>query len=154
MACQSSLPVTTSSKSRMESWYRRFLLILATGTFCLIPAELALSGHTEGFLQLIPFIVSGVAIVSIGIWHLNKSTASLVLMRVVMVLSCAASVVGGIQHFLHNLELELEIRPGSVWTDVFVETISGASPLLAPGVLFLAGLMVLAAVHKWPSKMA
>ncbi len=65
-----------------------------------------------------------------------------------MLASCAACIWGSIEHFKHNLEFELEIRPNAVWTDVFVETISGASPLLAPGILFLAGVLALAALYK------
>jgi hypothetical protein len=136
----------------MESWYRHFLLVLAISTFCLIPAELALTGHTEGFFQLIPFVVSGLSLLTIGVWWIRKSSWTLTITRIVMLLSCATSFLGVIKHFQHNLEFELEIRPGAVWTDVFLETISGASPLLAPGILFLAGVMVLAALHKWPSK--
>ena len=135
----------------MERWYRQFLLILAIATFCFIPAELLLTGHTEGFVQLIPFIVSGLALVSIGIWKVSPSSKwRLQGVRFVMVLSCAMSLLGAIKHYQHNLEFELEIRPGTGWTDVFVETISGASPLLAPGILFLAGVMVLAALYRWP----
>ncbi|NQV72850.1 hypothetical protein HQ496_06990 [bacterium] len=137
----------------MERWYRHFLLVLAISTFCLIPAELALTGHTEGFFQLIPFVVSGLSLLMIGVWWFRKSSWSLWLTRVVMLVSCAASFLGVIKHFQHNLEFELEIRPGAVWTNVFMETISGASPLLAPGILFLAGVMVLAALHKWPSEL-
>ena len=152
MALAKHLLAITSSKNSMESWYRHFLLILAVSTFCFIPAELALSGHTEGFYQLIPFVVSGLSLLLIGIWWISKSDWSLKLTRGAMLVSCAASLLGSIKHFQHNLEFELEIRPGTVWTDVFWETISGASPLLAPGILFLAGVMALAALYKWPSE--
>jgi len=134
----------------MEGWYRRFLLILATSMYCLIPVELVLSGHTEGFLQWIPFIVCAVALASLLGWGVLRSRWSYHLLKASMAVTCASSLVGAYQHYLHNLELELEIRPGSVWTDVFAEAISGASPLLAPGILFLAGLLVLAALRQWP----
>ena len=83
----------------MESWYRHFLLVLAISTFCLIPAELALTGHTEGFFQLIPFVVSGLSLLTIGVWWIRKSSWTLTITRIVMLLSCATSFLGVIKHF-------------------------------------------------------
>lgn len=134
----------------MEAWYRKFLLMVSFGTFLFIPVELALSGHTDGWLQWIPFGVSGLAVISLTGWHFKPSKWTLNAVRPVMLASCGACIWGSIEHFKHNLELELEVRPNAGWTDVIVETISGASPLLAPGILFLAGMLALAALYKMP----
>ena len=112
----------------MESWYRKFLLIVSFGTFCFIPIELALSGHTDSPVQWVPFAVAGFALGSLILWHLKPSKWALITVRAVMLASCAACIWGSIEHFKHNLEFELEIRPNAVWTDVFVETISGSQP--------------------------
>lgn len=134
----------------MEAWYRKFLLMVSFSTFLFIPVELALSGHTDGLLQWIPFGISGLAVISLITWHFKPSRWTLRAVRTVMLASCIACIWGSIEHFKHNLEFELEIRPNAGWTDVIVETISGASPLLAPGILFLAGILALAALYKVP----
>jgi hypothetical protein len=138
----------------MESWYRRFLLVVASGTFCFVPIELALSEHTGSTMQWVPFAVSGLALSALTFWRFNRTKWAFITVKTVMIVSCASSLLGVVEHFKHNLEFELEIRPGIGWSDVLVETISGASPLLAPGILFLAGILVLAALYRWPTENA
>ena len=132
----------------MERWYRQFLIVVGLSTFVFIPIELGMSGHTEEFVQWIPFIASGLAIASVVIWRIFGKPWTLVMVKGVMLSVCATCFWGIYEHFIHNLEFELEIRPGTAWTDVFWSTMLGASPLLAPGILFLAGIMILAATKN------
>lgn len=56
----------------------------------------------------------------------------------------------GLEHIEHNLAFELEIRPNATTGDVFFEALSGANPLLAPGILGLAAIVALAATYYHP----
>lgn len=132
----------------MERWYRQFLLLLSFSTFVFIPLELVLSGHTEGLIQWVPFIASGCGIITLLLWKFYPNQGTVTAVRLVMLSVCATCAWGMYEHFIHNLEFELEIRPGSTVLDVLWPTLSGASPLLAPGILLLAGIMALAAVRK------
>ena len=71
-------------------------------------------------------------------------------MQVVMVLNVLGSALGIYEHIENNLGFELEIRPNAAVVDVFIEALHGASPLLAPGILALAGLLALAATYYHP----
>ena len=55
------------------------------------------------------------------------------------------------EHIEHNLAFELEIRPNASASDVWLDALKGASPLLAPGVLGLAASLALAATYQHPA---
>lgn len=134
----------------MEGWYRRFLLILSAVILVITAIELWLSGHVENVLQLLPSVMCLIGILTIIFFHLSPSVLSLRTLRASMFLMCLTSLVGLYKHFVHNLEFELEIRPNSLVSNVLWETITGASPMLAPGILFLAATLALAAVFRHP----
>jgi hypothetical protein len=62
-----------------------------------------------------------------------------------------SGVVGSIKHVLHNLELELEIRPGSTWVESLPDALQGAAPSLATGILILGALLILGATYDHPA---
>jgi hypothetical protein len=47
-------------------------------------------------------------------------------------------LLGIYEHLENNFKFALEIRPNAVLSNVFWESLSGANPLLAPGILALA----------------
>ncbi|MBL8156945.1 MAG: hypothetical protein JNM70_22415, partial [Anaerolineae bacterium] len=53
-------------------------------------------------------------------------------------------------HLLGNTQFEQEIRPSAAAVDVLLEALKGANPLLAPGILALAGLLAIAATTYHP----
>lgn len=133
-----------------EARLRGILCSLAILTFLFTPVELLLLEHTGTWLQLVPFVASFFGLVAAG-WVLVEPTpARLSGARWLSLAIIGAAVVGSFQHFQENLELELEIRPSAVWTEVIWEALHGSAPTLATGILVLGALLVLGATYRHP----
>lgn len=131
---------------------RTFLLILTVVVCAGTAFELVLLEHTDEPIQLVPFVLAGVA-AGLSLWVLFKpSRLSIRALRVGMGGVVVGSLVGVILHFTHNLELELEMRPNAGVGDVLWQTLTGANPLLSPGVLALVGVLAIAATYYHPAR--
>jgi hypothetical protein len=63
-------------------------------------------------------------------------------------------VTGGIGVGLHydgNVEFELEMAPDAQGLELISRTLTGATPVLAPGMMTLLGLVGLAVVYRHPA---
>lgn len=135
----------------VEQRLRRFLLAVTAAIFFGSVIELILIGHTEETLQWIPF---GMAIVGLsavtGVWFIpNRKT--LLYLRVIMVLAILVSVAGMFLHFRGNWAFTREIHPSYTIYESIWPALTGASPLVAPGILLLAGVLGLGATWKHPN---
>jgi hypothetical protein len=54
-------------------------------------------------------------------------------------------------HLWNNFGFEREIRPNAAMGDAFINTLEGANPLLAPGILVVAALIAVAATYYHPA---
>lgn len=130
---------------------RRFLLgvvaFICVGTIF----ELLLLDHTEETLQWIPFIFSAIGIVSVSAVWVAPKTGSVKILRWVMVGMAAASLLGMYLHFSGNLAFTREINPSFSLMESILPAMKGSYPLLAPGILFLAGMLGAAATYKHPA---
>ena len=54
-------------------------------------------------------------------------------------------------HLVNNYQFEAELRPGAAAGDIFMQALMGANPLLAPGILALAGVLAIAATYYDPA---
>ena len=138
------------SESKLESWFRNFLLGVTVFILLGTLVELVLVEHTEDPLQWIPFILSGVGILSISVFHFKPSLWSLYILRVTMVILAAGSIYGVYAHFIENFEFSAEIHPAYTFTENLTAAIMGASPMMAPGILFLAALLSAAGTYEHP----
>jgi hypothetical protein len=130
---------------------RVFLLSIA-GLLCVgTVLELWLTEHTESAVQLIPFGLCGLGLLAIGAALLRPQRATLLILRLSMGLMAVGSAFGIFEHIEHNLAFELEIRPTATANQVFLDALSGASPLLAPGILALAAVLAIAATYYHPA---
>jgi hypothetical protein len=135
----------------VEQRLRTFLLVLA-GWLCVgTIIELLLVGHTETVVQFIPFALCGVGLAAVGAALLRSRRGTLLGLRAVMAVLLAGSLFGIYEHVEGNLAFALEIRPGAAVSDVWTEALTGAAPLLAPGILALAALLALAATYAHPA---
>lgn len=134
----------------VEQQYRLFLLALSGGIFIGTNIELWLIGHMESIVQLMPFALSGVGLSILIVAFYFPQKRILLLLRIIMAIIAVGGLYGIFEHVAHNLAFELEIRPNATMSEAFRKALSGASPLLAPGILSLAATLALAAVYRHP----
>ncbi|NGP87113.1 hypothetical protein [Fodinibius halophilus] len=129
---------------------RQFLLLVVAAIFIGTIFELILLGHTEESQQWIPFIASFLGLVMIG-WVWKSATEnSLKTLRWIMLGICLVSLLGMYFHFSGNFFFALEINPSMTWTEAIWPAMTGSYPFLAPGILFLAGILGIAATYRHP----
>ncbi len=134
----------------IEQRFRAFMLILA-GLLCLgTIVELWLAEHTHDLVQLIPFVLCGLGSIAIVAALMRPRRRVLFALRLVAALLIGGSLFGMYEHVEQNLAFELEIRPAATFGDVWFDALRGASPLLAPGILALAGVLALASTYQHP----
>ena len=133
------------------SAFRGFLLILfvigAVGT----GAELLLLGHTEGFWQWVPLVLMAISLVTLGWCVVAREARGLRVFQMTMVLLVLSSVIGLWLHYHGNAEFELEMYPALRGVELFLESVTGATPTLAPGAMLELGLLGLAYSYRHPA---
>jgi hypothetical protein len=126
---------------------RRFLLLTVMVGIVGMSLELVFIGHLEGLLQLVPIGLLPAGLIALA-WHMSRpSRASARGVRLLMALFVASGLLGVGLHYQGNHEFELEMYPSMAGMELMRETLTGATPVLAPGSMALLGLVGLAAVH-------
>lgn len=133
-----------------EARLRRFLLAMSAALFAGTPVELWFAEHIESAIQLIPFALCAIGVVAAIAALMAPSRRVLLGLRVCMILVIIGGLFGWYEHLAHNIEFEMEIRPNATRSEVFWTSLSGASPLLAPGILPVAALLALGATLQHP----
>ena len=72
------------------------------------------------------------------------------LFQLTMVMFVLSSLAGIWLHYQGNLEFELEMYPASHGFELFKQSVSGASPTLAPGAMLQLGLLGLVYSYRHP----
>ncbi len=129
---------------------RRLLLVALGGGAIGTSAELLLLGHFESALQWLPLAALALA-AGVLAWHaVRPRRASVRALQVAMVLLMACGAVGMGLHYDGNAEFELEMYPSMVGVELIQKTLTGATPVLAPGSMALLGLIGLAHTYRHP----
>jgi hypothetical protein len=126
---------------------RRFLLATLIAGIVGMGVELLFIGHIEGALQLVPIglLPSGLIVL---LWHVaTPGDRSARMVRLLMALFVASGALGVALHYRGNQEFEREMYPSMAGMELVRHTLTGATPVLAPGSMALLGLVGLAAVH-------
>jgi hypothetical protein len=132
------------------STIRRYLLITLIVGIVGMEVELLLLGHVEGLAQAAPVALLGVGLVVTG-WHAALPSATTVpLLRATMGLFVLSGAIGIGLHYSGNVEFEREMYPSMDGIELVGKTLTGATPVLAPGTMALLGLMGLLAVYPEP----
>ena len=129
---------------------RQFLLGVVALIFAMTIFELILLNHTEELLQWVPFVVSAVGLITVGAAWFSPGRITITALRWVMVIVALSSFVGVYLHFSGNLAFTMEINPSFSVADAIWPAMKGSYPLLAPGILFLAGILGLAVTYRHP----
>lgn len=120
---------------------RQLLLIALFAGSAGTAAELLLLGHTEGWQQVIPVVLLALALAVLAWQAVRPAGAALAALRAVMWLCVISGGLGVVFHFQGNSAFELEMYPDMAGFELFRETMTGATPVLAPGTMALLGLL-------------
>ena len=131
--------------------FRTFLLLTAGISCILTLVELWAEEHTGDAAQMIPFVLCGMGAVATAATLLRPQRATVRLLRIVMSAMLVGSLFGLFEHIEHNLEFALEIRPNAAASVLLMDTLQGANPLLAPGILALAAVLAIGATYYHPA---
>lgn len=130
---------------------RRFLLVLAA-LLCLgTLGELVLTDHLEEPLQYVPFVLCGVGLIAIAVVFFQPQRKTIWALRVIMVLVALGACLGVYEHLAGNQAFALEINQQASGSELLVDTLTGASPALAPGVLIITAIVAQAATYFHPA---
>ena len=110
---------------------RIILLIFAFMTVGIL-FELYLLEHFEDSLQLIPITLIAIAMALFIVLQFKQTRVFFSIFKLSLIAISLSGFYGVFLHLSGNFEFEQEMRPSSNWTDLFVESLSGALPTLAP----------------------
>jgi len=135
----------------IEARLRRFLLIMVEFLCIGTVIELWLSKHTKETQQFIPFVLCASAFLSVLAVLVRPQRSTILILRVIMVALVLGSLLGVYYHLSSKFAFEAEMRPGTATFDTLLIALMGAAPLLAPGILALAGTLALVATYYHPA---
>jgi hypothetical protein len=101
--------------------------------------ELVLLEHTDGIWQLLPLALVALGCVAGGVLAMRPATATIRAFQALMMLFGASGLAGVALHYQGNVAFELELSPDARGMPLFWESMSGATPALAPGTMILLG---------------
>lgn len=145
-------PAVLPGEPRRLERLRRFLNAVVLLGVVGMGTELLLIGHTDGWYQLVPVVLLSAMAVAMA-WRLARPRRLTVwVVRTLMLSSVASGVAGVVLHYRGNEAFELEMYPTLSGAALMFETITGATPVLAPGSMALLGLVGLAATYHQPAR--
>lgn len=132
---------------------RRVLLAILIIGLAGTATELLLLDHDEEAIQLVPLALIVIAFVAI-VWHtLDRRSASLRLLQIVMVLFILAGGLGMVLHYRANVDFQREVDPSISGRALIVKAMKAKTPpALAPGTMAQLGLIGLAYAYRYPSR--
>jgi len=139
-----------SDRDTLVTLRRILVAALLVGMFG-TAGELLLIGHFESVWQIVPLALVGAGVVAV-LWQLRTSGGLAVrFVQLVMVLFVGAGALGVGLHYDGNAEFELEMYPTLRGLALIGGTLTGATPVLAPGSMALLGLVGLAYTYRHPN---
>jgi uncharacterized membrane protein YfcA len=108
---------------------------------CGILIELYLLGHYEDTQQLIPILCIAAALLGALVLFFQPTRLLQGLFKVFLGLTALSGVYGMYLHMQVNFEFEQEMAPGAEAWDLFIESLSGALPALAPASMIVLALI-------------
>ena len=120
------------------------LLFGSVGTL----AELFLIGHYEDRWQFVPLGLLAVVILVTGAYLRRPGETLRRVVAGVMWACIVCGLAGSWLHYRGNTEFEREMYPDRVGFELLRESLTGATPVLAPGTMTVIGLFGLVAAWR------
>jgi hypothetical protein len=130
---------------------RQFLLVIAAGVFVMTVTELLFLSHWSETVQLLPFALSAVGLVTLALAYFRPSPRTIHLLRRSMIVIGSCSLIGIYEHMANNLGFRMEIQPNATFLELALATVEGANPVLAPGILALGAAIGWTAAYQHPA---
>ncbi len=129
----------------MEARLRGALWAVVAAICVGTPLELLLLEHWGSPIQAVPFALSALGLLAAAAVLLRPGPTTIKASRWAMALVGLGGLFGTWEHLEHNAEFAVEIDSTIGGSALLVEALTGANPLLAPGIFCLAALAGLAA---------
>lgn len=126
---------------------RAVLAVLLFGSLGTL-AELFLIGHYEDAWQFAPLGLLAVVILVTGAYLKRPSETLRRVVAGVMWVCIVCGLAGNWLHYKGNVEFEREMYPDRAGLELVRESLSGATPVLAPGTMTVIGLFGLVAAWR------
>jgi len=127
---------------------RQFLLIISAGVFIMTVTELFFLSHWTETIQLLPFLLSGIGLVTLFLAYFRPSPMTIKVLRWSMIVIGLCSLIGIYEHMANNLGFQMEIQPNATTWELIIATFEGANPVLAPGILMLGAAIGWTAAYQ------
>jgi hypothetical protein len=129
---------------------RALLLGLSAAMFGATIIELVFAKHTDGWIQLIPFVCCGVGLLMVALIWWNRDGGMVRGTRIVLSLIAAASLFGIYEHLESAYETARYFHPGMGGWELARTTLTSSTPILAPGALAAGALVAIIATSGLP----
>jgi hypothetical protein len=101
--------------------------------------------------QLAPQVLLVAGILVAGWAQIASNGAAIRILQLLMVVFVASGIIGIVLHYQGNEAFELEMSPSRAGMSLVSKTLTGATPVLAPGSMSLLGLVGLAFAYRHPA---
>ncbi|HXQ35410.1 MAG TPA: hypothetical protein VN843_15435 [Anaerolineales bacterium] len=128
---------------------RQFLLIISAGVFIMTVTELFFLSHWSETIQLLPFALSGLGLITLGLAYFRPRPTTIRVLQWSMVLIGLCSLIGIYEHIANNFGFQMEIQPNASTWEWIWGTLEGANPVLAPGILTLGAAIGWTAAYQY-----
>ena len=103
--------------------------------------DLYLLSHYESRLQLIPILCISLLMLTMIVLFFLRTKLVRRLFKFILVITTLSGVYGVYLHLVANYEFEIEMKPTANNLDLFLESLSGALPALAPFSMIVLALI-------------
>ena len=113
--------------------------------------ELFFLSHWSETIQFLPFVLSGLGLITLALAYFRPGRGTMALLRWSMIIIAACCLIGVYEHMANNLGFRMEIQPNATTWELILATLEGANPVLAPGILMLGAAIGVAATYQHPA---
>lgn len=131
--------------------FRLFLLGLSAFMSLGTIVELILTEHYKEPMQLVPFALCILSLAVVGAVLVWPNRTTIWALRGTMAVAAFGSLIGMWEHIQSNMEVVNEVKSSLTGLPALWEALHGQAPLLAPGILALAGILAIAATYYHPA---